>query len=80
MTMQGEDPWASQYPENILFDEDIKNMIYRYYTEVDTQGHHDGYARCFTEDTLLILPDGSPVHGRDGMLSTFCFLVTMIGY
>lgn len=65
--MQNDDPRVSQYPDNVHVDEDIKSLIYRYYTEVDIHGNHDGYAQCFTEDALLLLPDGSSVHGRDGM-------------
>lgn len=64
--MQNEDPRASQYPDNVQVDEDIKGLIYRYYTEVDIRGNHDAYAQCFAEDMLLVLPDGASVHGREG--------------
>jgi hypothetical protein len=69
MTSDGSDnPYASEYPQNCKVDSDIKALIAHYYKQVDTQGKHVEYSKCWAEDGVLIVPTGKEVRGREGAI------------
>jgi hypothetical protein len=67
MTSQANNqPYVSEYPPNCKIDSEIRNLIAHYYEQVDTQGKHVEYSECWTEEGVLIVPNGKTFHGREG--------------
>jgi hypothetical protein len=70
MTSDASDnPYTSEYPQNFNIDPEIKKLIAHYYEQVDTQGKHVEYSECWTEDGVLIVPNGKEFRGREGTYS-----------
>jgi len=69
MTSDASDnPYVSEYPQNLSIDPEIKKLIAHYYQQVDTQGKHVEYSECWAEDGVLIVPNGKEFCGREGTL------------
>lgn len=69
-----DDPYISEYPPDCNVDPDIKALIAHYYKQVDTKGKHVEYSECWSEDGVLIVPNGKEFRGRDGKLSSSLYL------
>jgi hypothetical protein len=68
--------YSSQYPLEVVVDEEIKAFFEEFYKTSDALDAHDKYADFFTGDATLIMASKKAV-GREGKFHLFAFVARL---